>query len=160
LKPWKSDKEWADQFWPEIEEILRDCAGHIIDVTTAAPLADRQEATDYVIELTGGKVGCRIRRCEYYRRFADFTLRSSRPSGQKTEIEKLREGWGDWYLYGWECDGSLIDWKLIDLDVFRQTLIERPNGRRSNTDHSSDFWYWTFDSLREAGCVVAEAQTA
>jgi hypothetical protein len=57
----------------------------------------------------------------YYPKYRDqFTIRKSRPSGIKSELDKILEGWGDYFFYGFGSnDGHIYDYKLCDLSVFR-----------------------------------------
>lgn len=116
-----SDWKFSNQFLPSMKSIL---CQHMIAV---APLAqDRNLATDLVM-LTGRNVSvaARIRRKEYSRYADEFTLRLSRPSGAKSEYEKICEGNADLMLYGFDSgDGKTVSpWSLIDLRALRAHLI-------------------------------------
>lgn len=84
---------------------------------------DQQEATDFaVFTAEPVKVAARLRRNEYLLRYPDeFTIRWSRPSGVKTEIDKIRSGLVDYMLYGFvdESQTRLLKYVICDLDVFR-----------------------------------------
>jgi hypothetical protein len=122
---WERSKLRADKYRPEIERIIRTVAGDIVEFREATPEEDRYSATDYVVTILGGDIACRIREQWYWFEFGDFALRYSRPTGRKTEVEKIKNGYGRWYLYGWTSrleDGyKLLAWIFIDLDIIRQS---------------------------------------
>jgi len=85
---------------------------------------DRQEGTDFeIFTVTPFKIGVRLRRHRYFLRYPrEFTLRWSRPSGVKTEIDKVREGLVDYILYGFinEKETKIIQYFIGDLGIFRE----------------------------------------
>jgi hypothetical protein len=153
MKQWESDKAWSDRFITEIKRILGE---HLI---AEAPYEeDAKHNTDLlVLKLDSIRIGCRIRRFEYYNKEFngikcrdEFTIRSDRPSGSKTELAKIIEGWGDYFFYGFsdEAGENLIDWFIGDLSVFRTWFCNQlfksdkkvlPGKEKSNKDNSSKF---------------------
>jgi len=99
------------------------------------PYMDQQEATDFaVFTMAAVKVAVRLRRYEYMVRYPDqFTIRWSRPSGVKTEIDKVRLALVDYMLYGFVDEGQtcLLQYVICDLAIFRaaepQPLCIKPN---------------------------------
>lgn len=85
--------------------------------------ADMQEGTDFlVVSIEPVKIALRLRRFEYFRRYPDeFTIRWKRPSGVKTEIDKIREGLVDFMLYGFvdKEEEKIIQYFIGDLEIFR-----------------------------------------
>ena len=85
---------------------------------------DARENTDLrVLFLESVRIGVRIRRYPFYEKYPDdFTIRYSVPSGAKTEIHKIMDGWGDLFFYCFsnEQENRLIKWTLADLNVFRE----------------------------------------
>jgi hypothetical protein len=95
----------------------------------------------------------------------EFTIRAGRPSGTKTELTKIVEGWGDYFFYGF-CDGDevkLSKWILGDLKAFRlyvnrELLLNSgrmPGARGNNTDGSSFFYAFQYHAI--PNFVVAES---
>ncbi len=120
---------------------------------TPAPLElDIKQATDLVCWNAGNlAIACRIRkpvRPEYRNH---FTLRSAVASGAKTELEKIREGYGDWFFYGVsnEAETDFDKWMIIDLKVFRMYEQMYDDGYEGdivcgeipNGDGTSFVWY-------------------
>lgn len=97
---------------------------------------DLKEATDMMVFVARDmRIACRIRRAKYLKPYGwQFTIRSRMPSGHKTELQKLTEGWGDWMFYGFAADDNvpmLARWFVIDLHHWRAHMIrntQRKNG--------------------------------
>ena len=150
------DWQWADRHLQAVMDILKANAMHLLSVQVAPLEDDQQRATDLVITVLGGDVAVRIRRTKYISRFRDLTIRAWRASGAKTELQKIKEGFGRWYLYGWSDDqDKLYDWMLVDCDVLRTSgLLEKP--LIMNRDNRSGFIAITDKELRNSGCIVTE----
>ena len=118
MTDWKADKRWSDRFLPEIKAIL---GTHLIGEPPVEEDAERN--TDLmVLKMEAVRIGCRIRRHKYLVAFGnEFTIRAGRPSGAKTELAKIVEGWGDYFFYGFSNaeHHELAAWFLGDLRVFR-----------------------------------------
>jgi hypothetical protein len=87
------------------------------------PVLDRQEGTDFAIcILSPIRVACRLRRYEYYLKYPDdFTIRWSLPSGQPTEIDKIRRGFVNYLLYGFvdRQEAKIISYFIATLEKYR-----------------------------------------
>lgn len=127
------EENWSFQlgYYRIVETILKDNARYFINVSVANQELDTKQATDFVIKLEGGDIAVRIRRddCKY----RDLTIRSIN-HGYKTEIDKIREGFGKYYLYCWtDSTGEVSEWILVDLDKVRNLNLmdnrrDIPNG--------------------------------
>jgi len=147
MTDWQTDKAASDRLLPEIKAIL---GVHLIG---AAPVEeDQQRNTDLIVlRMEPVRIACRVRRFEYMSQYRDeFTIRSDRPSGAKTELAKVVEGWGNYLFYGFaSADGqSVAAWLLGDLTVFRRWYSDRlaalpagtlPGALHHNRDGSSAF---------------------
>lgn len=150
---WQVDKRWSDRFLPHIKRIL----GEVL--ICEPPIEEDQERnTDLIVlKMDSVRVGCRIRRKEYAEKYPDeFTIRFGRPSGVKTELSKIVEGWGDYFFYGFEGDGDLLSvWGLGNLNVFRlwfnREIVKNkgvlPGIFKKNFDGSSDFLVFKWAEL-------------
>jgi hypothetical protein len=151
---WQDDKNWSDRFLPEIKRILGEY------LITSAPIdEDAEHNTDLIVlKLDSVRIGCRIRRYHYWLQYPnEFTIRSGRPNGNKTELAKIVEGWGDYFFYGFSDDAeqSLIAWTLGDLKIFRlwfnRTIVVNkgvlPGMPQKNGDSSSSFLAFNLNSL-------------
>lgn len=139
------DRQWSDRFLPQIKRIL----GEFL-IAESPEEEDRDRNTDLIVlKIDSIRVGCRVRKYRYLLDYAnEFTIRSERGSGNKTELAKIIEGWGRYLFYGFanEQDDAIEQWKLIDLNAFRlwfnSYIIkhhEVPGVLLKNTDGSSSF---------------------
>lgn len=139
MNSYVDDRRWADNYTPVIEKIVRKIANRIITFKIAPEQEDTKQATDYLITVDTGTIACRIRRPECT--FRDFTIRSRRSNGIKTELAKIKEGFGQWYIYAWAKNEShLAEWWLLDLDALRKSpLLNTDRPEKQNTDGKTAF---------------------
>ena len=128
---------------------------HLTNIEVATDEQDQKECTDYVARVTEGTVAVRVRRpdCEY----RDWTIRSWRASGAKTELSKLKEGFASKYLYCWTNSTDIIkEYVLIDLDVVRKKkLLEQKWPFIKNKDKVTGFISIPLNVLKKTGTIVA-----
>ncbi len=158
MRGWEQSKAEVDTYTNQVVAILRQNAGLFVEVVVADEEADRSRATDFVVRVAGGDIACRIRKSEYWRRYGQVTLRYSRPSGAKTEVAKILEGYARWLFYGW-ADMEFVAWVLLDLNAVRLLrVIEEAIARKQikgNLDGSSQFLYLTRRDLQPEGVIAA-----
>lgn len=146
MSGYSSDRAYSDLFIPAIQQIV----GPYL-IVPADLKADIYQATDMTI-LTARDitVACRIRRPGYLDSYGwEFTIRSLRDSGTKTELAKIVEGWGDWMFYAHAKSDGLKDgfarWFLIDLSAWRAHMIRRDKrirwGETPNGDGTHFRWF-------------------
>lgn len=128
---WELDKNWASRFIAQIKGIVGKC------LIREAPYEDDALRNTDLMVLTfpdGIRIGCRVRRPKLYngddtfqKYRNEFTIRSSRGSGAKTELEKIIEGWGHYFFYGISDpeEKSLRSYILGDLKIFRSWFINK-----------------------------------
>jgi len=161
MKIWTDDKKWSDKFLVEIKRILGE---HLI---SCAPVEeDTDHNTDLIVlKLDAVRIACRIRRFSYFEKYPnEFTIRSGRPSGVKTELTKIIEGWGDYFFYGFsnKTETGLIAWVLGDLKVFRlwfnREIVSKggkiPGIPQVNNDGSSCFMAFGLDKMPDKFVVA------
>ena len=85
---------------------------------------DWKQATDFaVFNVRPFKVAARLRTHRFLKKYSEeFTIRWLRPSGVATEIHKIRQGFGDYMIYGFvsEDESHIVQYFIGDLDVFRE----------------------------------------
>ena len=163
MKNWQDDKRWSDRFIPEIKSILG------LYLIGEPPLEeDAEHNTDLmVLKMDAVRIACRIRKHSYLANYGDeFTIRTYRPSGQKTELAKIIEGWGNYMFYGFSDidQNCLSKWCLLDLNVFRLWLMrymalnkgKLPSKEQNNVDNSSRFMAFQISNAPDE-IVVAES---
>lgn len=129
MKTYGNDREWSDKFIPAIRRVV----GPLL--LEPAPIEeDNQRATDLIIfKARDLRIAARMRTSGYSEKYPyDFTIRSARPSGVKTELEKIISGFGDWMFYGHASatQNDLDRWMVIDLAAFREALILKETRER------------------------------
>lgn len=159
MKGWEKDKAWSDRFLHQIKGILGQ------NLIGEPPIAeDREHNTDLmVLKMDAVRIACRVRRYEQQCYAGEFTIRTGRPSGMKTELAKIVEGWGDYMFYGFaNADGTLVEkWILGSLSAFRiwhsYELVrlrgQIPGREKPNKDNSSVFRVYSAFDIH--GFVVA-----
>jgi hypothetical protein len=158
---WQSDKAWSDKFIPMICKIV---GPHLL---VPAPFQrDANEASDLIVLIARDlTLACRVRRHGFSRYFNQFTIRSGRASGTKTEFDKIAEGWGDWMFYGHanEVENGFDCWNLLDLRAWRCHLIRKATrktvsnycGETSNGDGTSFMWFDINGFIGEPNLVIS-----
>lgn len=145
----------SDKYLRAFKDILERNSMNFLSMEVSSEAKDTQEATDMIIKIEGGDVALRVR--EPSCKFRDFTIRSRSRYGKKTEIHKLKEGFGDWYLYGWGDGFSLVnEYVLIDLDKVRDFgLLDVERQEIPNGD-GTKFINIPLGELQMFGCVVSK----
>ena len=117
------DKQWSDRWTPLIQQLLAPLL-----LRPSSLKVDQTEAADLCLATENVRIGCRVRAQKYAEKYGtQFTIRSSRDTGAKTELEKIVDGWGDWMFYGFEYSPTkLSPWFVVDLRAFRAALVRSP----------------------------------
>lgn len=136
------------------KEILKRNSMHFLSLEVSDDEKDTQEATDMIIKIEGGDVALRVR--DANKHFRDFTIRSRSKNGGKTEIDKIKEGFGDWYLYGWGNNGYVKEYILVDLGKVRDFNLLKGRKEIPNYD-GTRFINIQIGELQMCGCLVAKS---
>lgn len=142
---WQEDKRWSDRFLIQIKRILGE-----LFIGEANEEEDQKHNTDLIVLcIESIRVGCRVRKAYYLDKWPnDFTIRCARPSGTPTELEKMLDGWGDYFFYGFadEQEKNITAWRVITLERLRayiawylKTNGTMPGLVQENRDSSSSF---------------------
>ena len=139
--------------WPNVKIIQLDKdrknkLANILDIAGA----------DKLIQFPDGGISFLAQRFRRYeqKKYDDFTLRRSRPSGHLTEAEKIqlafkRNGFvAAFYSYALvnEREDGFLRFRIFDFLGFCGLWLIgdlEPDGIKSNADHSSDFYIWHFN---------------
>lgn len=147
MTDYEKDRRWSDKHIPQIKELV----GPLL-LSPASFDEDIKHATDLMIlDARDKRIAARVRRPGYYEKYPnDFTIRSARKNGQPTELQKMIDGFGDWFFYGHEGeDGRIKNWMLLDLHVWRAQLIAWGKARdgwtkyareQTNKDNATSFF--------------------
>lgn len=153
MPSYDEDFAWQERFGAHYSDIARQA----IRVDVAPNVEDWKRNTDFILTATFAsrgrdiRVSARARRRKYLGRYpGQFTVRLDRPSGAETEMPKLRKGWGDLMIYGFESEvdsDRLGPWWVINLEMLRDYLACGGYYRsQDNRDGSSSFAvFWLED---------------
>lgn len=148
------DWDWSDGYLPEVRRILSINAINILKFEVASHFKDVTQATDMLIK-TQGSISIAIRLRRQTVAYRDLTIRYSRPTQAPTEIHKIQEGYGDYYLYGWTEGMEIPEWMFIDLDALRRSgLLDRQKPIH-NYDNSSTFIAIAYQALDYHDCILS-----
>lgn len=129
---YKEDRKWSDKHLPRVRQIV----GPKLLVDSPKKI-DCEEAGDLVIQGRELRIGVRIRRHEHLDDYGhQFTIRAHRDNNYDTEIDKLIDGKGDLFFYGFSSKSGPPDlekWILIDLDAFRAQLLRNKGRKKIST---------------------------
>lgn len=151
-------------FAPFIEKTLAYNAGFIQDsgiklfsMQKASAKDDMEKGFDFVFTMGDITVPVRVRTPSC--KFRDFTIRSKSRHGFKTEIDKLREGFGDVYFYGWtkweQGQEVIIEWCLINLNRFRESGLANIEKPQTSNGDGTCFINYKLKELEENHCIIA-----
>jgi len=158
---YREDRTWSDERLDIVKALI---GRHIMEAGNE--IQDMQKMGDLVV--LGGKetkIGVRIRTGNFRENFRyDFTLRTWRSSGAKTEFEKILEGWGDYFFYGFspERNSTIIDpWYLLSLDAFRHhwrcSRDMLTHGEVRNRDNATGFRWFNILSFPKTPSILVHA---
>jgi hypothetical protein len=151
---YQHDRQWESRYVEKVKAILRKLLHHLVRISIASYEKDTKEATDFTIEMKGLGLAGRLRRptCKH----RDFTLRSDRTNGAKTELAKIIEGFASRYFYGWiDHNDEIAEWILVDLDKMRDSeLFTIPRKPTPNRDGTTSFVSFSIKELIDAGCLL------
>lgn len=158
MSDWQNNKKWSDIYIPTIKCIL----GQYF-IKTPRIEEDIFRNTDLMtFNMASVRIACRIRRPEYYKYNDEFTIRQELPSGIKTELDKILEGYGDYLFYGIAGENKhLWSWGLGDLKVFRLWFTQKleqgilPGIKKYNTDNSSNFLVFKWKEVTDGFVVMS-----
>jgi hypothetical protein len=158
LNPWRIDLERTQKCFRHVEALLLQHAMHLVRIVRAPEEDDQHRATDYVVEVQGGRVAVRHR---FGTSFRDWTIRAKRGDNTETELAKLRAGHAHRYLYLWhDATGARCeDWALIDLDLARASgLLAHDWPLTTNADKTTAFISIPIPAVRDRGALLASSR--
>jgi hypothetical protein len=155
-KSYRNNRAWSDQYMDEVKRILSTYFS--APVTEGSLIEDLKQNTDLKVLCKDNiSIAVRIRRQDFIYRYGnEFTIRRLNHQRKKTEFQKIIEGWGDYFFYGFadECSPpNLLHWYLADLSVFREVRNDPEKKRKiqykeeKNHDGSPDFYAFKWEGF-------------
>jgi hypothetical protein len=152
-KNFQKNWDWQLQFFDDVKKILKNQAMFIVSIEVAPPAEDLERCTDIRMKVESGDVAVRIRRDDC--KFRDITIRSYNRN-YDTELNKIKKGYGSYYLYCWTIDDCISEWVLIDLNILRNSgLLNEKRQTIMNTDKKTGFVVFTIAELEKNKAVVS-----
>jgi hypothetical protein len=157
-------KRWqfAQRHMPEIKRVISNLPAKVFfNLGDPTFKQDTEQATDLVLNLTGGNMAVRVRTRKQYDAALqwgfDWSVRSY-ANGYRNEIEKLKQGYVRFYFIAFSADdaGTLAAWWLLDVDrVLAQGILDKKWKRYKNNDNT-EAMYIPVRDLEKAGCVIRQ----
>lgn len=144
----------SDAYLPAFKDILEKNSMNFLSMKVSDEHKDMKEATDMIIKIEGGDVALRVRDASI--KYRDLTIRSRTKFGGKTELQKLKEGFGDWYLYGWGRQRIIEEYVLVDLDRMRDFKILDKNRKEIPNGDGTYFVNIDLGELEMCGCIISK----
>lgn len=160
----EQDKKY---FYPVIEKLFNKHISKFAQFKNATVQQDMEEGFDATLKIPELEIPIRRRDLKYLKRykFRDVTIRSKLKNGYRTEIDKIRDGAGDYYFYCWgnivntgiEIKGNIPSYLIYDINKFRDSgLIENPSVKnKQNIDGITFFNAYKIDDLADIDAIVA-----
>jgi hypothetical protein len=151
------DKNWKfqERYLPEVEDILREHSYMWVDTRIGTKHEDTKQATDMVGLDNDVSFAVRVRRGGYLK-WKDLTIRSY-CRGYKTELQKVKEGAGDYYLYCWTdyTGDDICAYWIINMDTLRQSGLLEKTEETDNGDGTRFIAIKEWE-LKKAGALLVD----
>ena len=121
---------------------------------------DQKRGTDFLVfSIKPFRVGVRLRRWYVYsneRYRNQFTIRWKLENGYPTEIDKIRDGFPDYILYGFcdEPEEKIVSYFIGDLEIFRKANLS-PVETHWNYDGHSQLAAFCLDDM-PSGFIIKQ----
>lgn len=153
--------QFENKMRPNVIHLLQKHAGQIVSFEESTEEQDTKQATDFIIVAKKKTIAARVRRnnCTY----RDLTIRTRSRYGYRTEIDKLLDGWGDLYFYGWEGkDNKINDYILVDIQKMRESgfLASISNRPHISNGDGTQFANISIMELKQYDCLIHNGVTS
>lgn len=166
LTTFEENKSFADSFIEQQRAILNNNVD-VLDFNKAkkhhmyrlgTPEEDIYHEADMIIfEFCSLKIALRVRNGHSYDH-GDIAIRSKTAYGNRTELDKIIDGEGDYYLYCWTQDGATIsEYILFDLDAFRQNIEEILSQSNIPNGYGGAFTTFSIYEMMQNNCILTHS---
>lgn len=147
--------EYKENIIKEIKQILLDHSDIFINVEIATPIEDTKYATDFVVNILNKNIAVRVRDPDC--RYRDFTIRAKAEYNGRTEIHKIKEGYGDIYLYCWKDESDKInEYIIIDINELRNSNLLNIERRIIMNNDDTGFINIGINELENENCLLVK----
>jgi hypothetical protein len=147
---WRDRKARADEYWPAVAALL---AGLGFENATPAPLWQDRQGVD-ILTAGGARLAWRNRAARFLA-YRDITLRLAKPSGRRTEVDKLARGSADYAIWTWTSGRTICAWLLLSVPAM-QPLLRQDWARTEMPD--ATFCAIPWRDLWAAGAIRAASR--
>jgi len=154
----KQIRQQENKFLPFIKSVIDYSLPNItkgnFNVKLSTDYEDSKLSFD-AIYSTDIEISIRLRTYSYIN-YNDFTIRYRSNSGIETEIDKLIDGKGNLYFYGFlnEQQTEPIKWILFDINKIRNKLLTTGYIRNNRFD-LTQLKVYSFDFLKENNAIIS-----
>jgi hypothetical protein len=151
----KDIRKQENQFAPFIQKVIKDNLNLLPDDFFNIKQSTDEEDTKLSFDLYfKGDIQVSVRLRNYKYNYKDITIRSRSKLGRSTEIDKLSNGLGQIYFYGWLdiSEEQITRWILIDIDKIRDKLFD--NGIEYHNNDGSRLKAYDFKFLKENNSII------
>ena len=154
---YRTNRDFGDSYFTLVKSILGQSAFDI-----ASDYRDQKQATDMVVSMRlprRGQIAVRNRRYEECKPWPwEITVRSWN-KGIPTEIDKFRQGWGDWMLYVVpkpKSESESYRYYLLDIDKWREMDNLAPDAGKETANVGGNTRFRAYDVRRMPPGVVID----
>ena len=157
-KQYKRERQWSDEYIPAVQQLLGEAFRvNKEHITVTSDEMDTTEAADLEMKMSGQTIAVRLRKNTTFR---DLTIRTQQYIGKQTEISKIKEGYADWYFYGWiDTMGILMEWMIVDMDEVRKHKLWEKKREIKNKDKTTGFIAIPRYELDKNECIHSQARS-
>lgn len=151
----KRNFELSFRYYDKIKKIIRQNLNKLMKIEESDKYRDMKEATDMVLKMNSGDIAVRVRRNDFNDPFNDVTIRTKSKSDQKTEIDKIQDGYGKWYFYGWN---KVKDWLIYDIDKLRELLNNNKDFDKIKNNDGTKFISISLSKLKDYNALITASK--
>jgi len=147
--------EYKENITKEIKQILLDNSNIFIDIKFSTLIEDTKYATDFTVNILNKNIAVRVREpdCKY----RDFTIRAKAEYNGRTEIHKIKEGYGDIYLYCWkDINYKINEYMIIDINKLRDSDLLNIYRKIIMNNDNTGFIYIGINELEKENCLLVK----
>lgn len=144
-----SIKELNDKYFNSIKRILIKNAHIFSEFIEATPKQDMEDGFDSIFRFNDIKIPIRIRKYVFAEKYRDVTIRSKARYGSRTEIDKIRDGYGDYYFYAWENKDSTSIYCYLIFDIKKFISANIVNNPSASDIPNGDGTYFNSYNISE-----------
>jgi hypothetical protein len=148
-------RQLENKYSSQIYRIINRIVYKFTELYPSTEYQDTNECFDVVYKCNEIRIPVRIRKHQYIS-FSDFTVRSRSYQNNRTEYDKLKDGYGDYYVYCWEDDkrSKIHSYMIINLHSFRDSGIINTSDNTAKNSDGTEFMSWSLTTLAKSKSLM------